>query len=121
MRSAGRKRHRPGHGARTGMVVEARTTECDDACVRPRRGLRIEHCKSCHQSFEGTRAGDMHRTGKQGVRQGPSRRRCLTPEEMEGKGMRRSARGVWASGYGRWKGSETCSGVTENRGADHAA
>jgi hypothetical protein len=104
-----------------GQPVHAQASACSEACVRPRRGSRVEHCKSCHQSFAGTRAGDMHRTGKYSVRQGPSRRRCLTPEEMDDKGMRRSARGVWASGYGRWKGSETCSGVTENRGADHAA
>ena len=61
-------------------------------------GLRIEHCKACHETFTGTSAGDMHRTGKHGLREGSDRRRCLTPDEMREKGMTQNARGQWTTG-----------------------
>lgn len=41
----------------------------------------------------------MHRVGRHGVTEGPDRRRCLTPAEMEAKGMTQSRAGVWGTGY----------------------
>jgi gp42 len=67
---------------------------CGDRIV----GLKLEHCPLCHETFTCTAAGDMHRVGRHGVTAGPSRRRCLTPEEMLDKGMTRNTRGRWATG-----------------------
>ena len=61
-------------------------------------GMRIEHCKSCCQSFSGTTAGDKHRTGEHGVKDGPNRRRCRTPDEMRELGMVPNDRGIWTNG-----------------------
>lgn len=58
-------------------------------------GNRTQHCVACHQSFNSTTAGDMHRVGDHGTRQGPNRRRCLTPDEMRHKGMTQNPQGVW--------------------------
>ena len=58
-------------------------------------GNRTQHCVSCHQSFNSTTAGDTHRVGDHGTRQGPNRRRCLTPDEMRHKGMTQNPQGVW--------------------------
>lgn len=56
----------------------------------------------CHQTFSGTSAGDMHETGEHGVREGPNRRRCLTPDEMRAlrthsgnPRLVQNSRGVW--------------------------
>jgi hypothetical protein len=46
-------------------------------------GLKIEHCKACHQTFAATEPGDAHRVG----RFEPDERRCLTPDEMTKGGM----------------------------------
>ncbi|AKO60228.2 hypothetical protein MRAK_42 [Propionibacterium phage MrAK] len=40
----------------------------------------------------------MHRTGDHGVKEGPDRRRCLTVDEMEAKGMTRNRHGYWTQG-----------------------
>lgn len=61
-------------------------------------GKRVEHCTECHQSFTGTASGDKHRVGKHDVFTGPQRRRCLSVEEMETKGMKRNKHGHWGSG-----------------------
>lgn len=61
-------------------------------------GLRIEHCTQCHQTFTGSTAGDMHRTGDHAISEGPDRRRCLTVQEMAEKGMAPNERGVWTTG-----------------------
>ena len=58
-----------------------------------------EHCPVCHETFGGTRAGDMHRVGRHGVTEGPDHRRCLTPTEMEAKGMTQARAGIWGTGY----------------------
>lgn len=50
-------------------------------------GGRAQHCCACHLTFSGTSAGDFHRTGDHAISTGPNRRRCLTVEEMELKGM----------------------------------
>lgn len=62
-------------------------------------GGKIEHCtvSSCHQSFTGTTAGDMHRVGDHALSTGPNRRRCLSETEMLAKGMAQNARGIWMS------------------------
>ena len=52
----------------------------------------------CHETFNGTHVGDMHRTGDHGVKEGPNRRRCLTVDEMEAKGMKRNRLGYWTTG-----------------------
>lgn len=67
-------------------------------CAANWTGLRIEHCPSCHQTFTGSTAGDMHRTGDHAVFEGPDRRRCLTAHEMHEKGMARNERGIWTTG-----------------------
>jgi hypothetical protein len=72
-------------------------TRCQ-RCNAEWSGLRMEHCKSCHETFSGTTAGDHHRTGKHDVKDGPDRRRCRTVEEMEELGMARNDRGVWTNG-----------------------
>lgn len=50
-----------------------------------------QHCSCCHQTFSSTYAGDKHRAGTW------TDRRCLTPEEMQGQGLRLNARGVWTT------------------------
>lgn len=61
------------------------------ACGKSWTGMRAEHCPACHETFNGTRAGDMHRVGDFN----DGSRRCLTPEEMLGKGLVLNARGLW--------------------------
>ena len=78
-------------------------------CYATIRGLKPEHCAYCHETFTGTTAGDMHRVGKHGVTAGPDRRRCLTLEEMLGKGMTTDARGYWTTGK-RWDGPNRSAG-----------
>lgn len=63
-------------------------------------GRRAQHCPACHETFTGDTAGDMHRVGPFHPK---GARRCLTPTEMEAKGMRRNTHGVWTSG-GTWAG-----------------
>ena len=46
-------------------------------------------CPACGEHFNSTAAFDMHRYGPMYARQ------CLTPHEMEGKGMARSMSGYW--------------------------
>jgi hypothetical protein len=58
-------------------------------------GTRVQHCTVCHETFTGTRAGDMHRTGDF---TGPDRRRCLTPDEMRAKGLEQIDEGQWYQG-----------------------
>lgn len=54
-----------------------------------------ELCRPCGQTFTSTTAGDLHRVGDHAVSVGPNRRRCLTVEEMEARGMVRNQRGHW--------------------------
>ena len=68
--------------------------KCDSTII----GYRPEHCTICHETFNGTYAGDMHRVGDHGVKTGPNRRRCLTVDEMEAKGMKRNRLGYWTQG-----------------------
>ena len=63
--------------------------KCDTTII----GYRPEHCTVCHETFNGTHVGDMHRVGDHGVKEGPNRRRCLTVDEMEAKGMKRNRLG----------------------------
>lgn len=70
---------------------------CGDRIV----GAKLEHCSCCHETFTCTTAGDMHRVGRHGVTDGSDRRRCLSSEEMLGKGMTRNSHGRWTAG-GRW-------------------
>ncbi|NBX51269.1 hypothetical protein EBT25_15430 [bacterium] len=53
------------------------------------RGDRNQ-CTVCKQYFNSIGAFDKHRTGKHG-----EDRRCLTPEEMENKGMILRPDGFW--------------------------
>lgn len=78
-------------------------------CGKTWGGSRTEHCTVCHESFTGSTSGDMHRTGDHAVNEGPDRRRCLTVDEMTGKGMVRNDRGIWTTGKATtqwWKSSE---------------
>lgn len=71
-------------------------TKC--TCDTTWTGLRIEHCLECHETFTGTTSGDRHRVGDHALTTGPDRRRCLTAEEMRGKGMTQNASGHWTNG-----------------------
>lgn len=66
-------------------------------------GWRAEHCESCGEVFSGSTAGDKHRVGDHAVFTGPTRRRCLTADEMLAKGMTylTNAHGTWIWGTGR--------------------
>ena len=72
-----------------------------DKCGASWSGHRIEHCTACCHTFTGTTAGDLHRVGDHAVSVGPNRRRCLTVEEMEARGMARNSKGHWMSAAGR--------------------
>jgi len=48
------------------------------------------HCTECHESFNSDTAFDRHRTGDF-----DTGRRCMTSEEMTGKGMSLNAKGWW--------------------------
>jgi hypothetical protein len=49
-------------------------------------------CPGCSEHFNSTFAFDKHRAGAFG-----KDRRCLTPEEMEAKGMGKNSAGFWIS------------------------
>ena len=72
------------------------TWTCRD-CKKNITRSNYEHCPERHETFGGTTAGDMHRTGRHGVTEGPDRRRCLTPAEMSARGMPQRE-GVWGTG-----------------------
>lgn len=67
------------------------------------QSLKIEHCCSCGATFSGSTAGDKHRVGDHAVSAGPSRRRCLTADEMLARGMtaQENAQGTLIWGTGR--------------------
>ena len=52
------------------------------------RGDRNQ-CPTCHEYFNSVRAFDKHRTGTW------TTRRCLTADEMTGKGMLKNQSGFW--------------------------
>jgi len=64
-------------------------------CQKSWNGLKPEHCRVCHETFGGTAAGDKHRTGEHAVNEGPNRRRCRTPEEMNEVGLQQDPKGIW--------------------------
>ncbi len=64
-------------------------------CEKSWTGTQPEHCTACHETFGGTRAGDLHRVGSYSDPGDP--RRCLDPAEA---GMRLDARGIWVRAYG---------------------
>jgi len=70
----------------------------DCRCGASWTGMRLEHCTVCHQTFTGTEAGDMHRTGDHALDAGPARRRCLTIAEMLDRGMVLNGAGYWMRG-----------------------
>jgi hypothetical protein len=47
-------------------------------------------CAACEKYFSRVSVFDKHRTGDYG-----KDRRCMTTEQMEAKGMRRTESGVW--------------------------
>lgn len=49
------------------------------------------HCTGCHESFNSGTAFDKHR------HQDGDTRRCLTGDEMTGKGMATNGRGWWVA------------------------
>jgi hypothetical protein len=61
-------------------------TTCRD-CAHVWTTKRNEHCTVCHETFAGAEPGDAHRIGEHGVTEGPTRRRCRTPDEMRAGGM----------------------------------
>ena len=90
----------PESGSEAGMWGRngaSRRIRCNQ-CGRSWSGLRPEHCKVCHQTFSGTTAGDKHRTGDHGVKEGSNRRRCRTSDEMRDLGMAQNDRDIWTNG-----------------------
>lgn len=65
---------------------------CPD-CERPYSGSDRSggHCMACHLSFSSQGGFDKHRTGPHNPR---GLRRCMTPEEMTGKGWTVSDEGM---------------------------
>jgi hypothetical protein len=63
---------------------------CQD-CKQLVKGLKAEHCPVCCETFGGIQAGDKHRVGHFS----PYERRCLTPAEMEARGLWHDDDGVW--------------------------
>ena len=49
-------------------------------------------CQGCNLFFNSTFAFDKHRTGEHGID-----RRCMTVDEMEGRGMGKNTSGFWIS------------------------
>lgn len=69
----------------------ARTQASCSGCDFTWYGLKLEHCTVCHQTFTTTRNGDLHQVGPW------SKRRCLTPEELNAAGKLAEIRPtVWA-------------------------
>lgn len=64
-------------------------------CGKTWTGTQPEHCTVCHETFGGTRAGDLHRVGSYSAPGDP--RRCLDPTDL---GMSLNARGIWTRTYG---------------------
>lgn len=62
-------------------------------------GTSRNQCTACLEYFGSDKAFDRHRTGKF-ARPGEWKgtRRCMTPAEMEAKGMERRPPGVWITG-----------------------
>jgi hypothetical protein len=54
-------------------------------------GSRFCRCSVCGKYFNSAYPFDLHRTGH------PEQRRCLTDEEMVGRGMLLNAKGYWIS------------------------
>jgi len=67
-------------------------------CLAEWGGFRAEHCRVCHQTFSGTSTGDTHRVGDHGTLLLPLGRRCLTPAEMDARGMVLNRNKIWTSG-----------------------
>lgn len=74
-------------------------THTCSGCKKSWTGLSPQHCSGCHETFSGTGTGDAHRVGRHGVKTGSDRRRCLSIEEMEAKGLVLNERGIWAPKY----------------------
>jgi len=60
-------------------------------------GLRLGsarcHCPTCHHTFNSISSFDRHRVG--GYQSGGSGRRCLSPEELRGRGWSQNKKGFW--------------------------
>jgi hypothetical protein len=55
-------------------------------------------CPTCGEDFGSVSAFDKHRLGNHEYvlsEERPDGRRCLTPEEMQGRGMKKDKRGRW--------------------------
>ena len=53
-------------------------------------------CSACHATFSSDAAFDMHRVGKLTKEHPSYGRRCLTPSEMEKRGLERNNAGAWS-------------------------
>jgi len=99
-------------------------------CGKTWTGMQLEHCMSCHETFNNTRAGDKHTAvafvytiistnghlesvmpddiilrnlpeGTKILSENNEMIDCLTPAEMRAKGMNQEKNGCWNSG-GNW-------------------
>ena len=73
-------------------------------------GTRSE-CAGCGEVFCGVAPFDDHRVGEHGVREGPNRRRCLTPAEMAARGLPRCRMGRWSARLSRTTRARTAEGA----------
>jgi len=107
------------------MTISEQRFHC--VCGKTWTGLKMEHCKGCHETFNNTKAGDMHtavaylytlmRDPFQGIVQilpadvafalgggckiiseNNEQRYCLTAAEMTAKGMRQEKNEAWNMG-----------------------
>ena len=95
-----------------------------NVCGKSWTGVQMEHCKSCHETFNNTRAGDKHSgiaytystikfisggygevisgdpipAGAVVLSEHNEQRYCLSPEEMRAKGMNQEKNGAWNMG-----------------------
>lgn len=79
---------------------------CCDKCGKTIGGS-AQHCAVCHETFAGTRAGDMHQATIRDENRKFVRLQCLTPDEMREKGLRINHWGYWGLGK-RWNGAKRC-------------
>lgn len=71
---------------RGGRIIDPKTNRPTSA----RSNVPAHSCSDCGQAFGGKDTLNRHRVGR------GAKRRCLTPSEMEAKGLRLNASGKWS-------------------------
>lgn len=90
------------------------TSPASNVCLRAGRC----QCPACGELFTSVREFDRHRVGSFAQMGGRHDRRCLTAEDLKGRGWRKDARGFWMQGrrrqYAPAKAGELREGTTES-------